>query len=125
MGVLNYKVIPLIFPRDNFKIEKAFTKMCYPLSVHSRHDGKKVKREYEVLVTTLKRELNRWTHYLDIRLLIEEFFKLAKDALSLRNLHRYSRKSVVKYFCINVLLAGMIILTGVQSKKELKALAEW
>lgn len=125
LGVLKYKVVPLIFPRDNFKIERAFSRMCYPLPVYSRHDGKRVMREYESLFATLKRELNRWTYYLDIRSLIEDFFKLAKDALSLRELHRYSRRSVVKYVCINVLLAGMIILTGVQSKRELQALAEW
>jgi hypothetical protein len=93
--------------------------------VYSRHDGKRVKAEYENLVSRLKRELNRWTDYLDIRSFIEDFFKLAKDALSLRRLHRYSRRSVAKFVCVNVLLAGMIILTGVHQKKELQALAEW
>jgi len=125
VGVLKYRIVPLIFPRNNFKIEKAFSKMCYPLTMYSRHDGKKVKVEYENLVSTLKRELNRWTDYLDIRSFIEDFFKLAKDALSLRRLHRYSRRSVAKFVCVNVLLAGMIILTGVHQKKELQALAEW
>jgi len=124
-GFPKYRIVPLIFPRNNFKIEKAFSKMCYPLTVYSRHDGKRVKAEYENLVSRLKRELNRWTDYLDIRSFIEDFFKLAKDALSLRRLHRYSRRSVAKFVCVNVLLAGMIILTGVHQKKELQALAEW
>ena len=125
LGVLNYKIVPLIFPRSNFKIEKAFSKMCYPLSVYSRHDGKKIKREYETLLARLKCELNQWTDYLGIRSLIEDFFKLVKDALSLQRLHRYSRSSVVKFVCIDVLLAGMIILSGFRSKKKLQALAEW
>jgi len=84
-----------------------------------------VKAEYENLVSTLKRELNRWTDYLDIRSVIEDFFKLAKDALSLSRLHRYSRRSMAKFVCVYVLLAGMIILTGVHQKKELQAIAEW
>jgi len=125
LGVLKYRTIPLIFPRNNFKIEKAFSKMCYPLSMYSRHDGKKVKKEYEKLVSLLKCELNRWTDYLYIRSTIEDFFKLAKDALSLQKLHRYSRSSVLKFVCIDVLLAGVIIMTGFNSKKQLQALAEW
>jgi len=125
LGVLNYKIIPLIFPRNGFKIEKAFSKMCYPLSIYSRHDSKNVKQEYEKLVAILKFELSRWTYYLDIRSTIEDFFKLVKDALSLQRLHRYSRSSVLKFVCIDVLLAGMIILTGFNSKKQLQALAEW
>jgi len=32
---------------------------------------------------------------------------------------------VLKFICIDVLLAGIIILTGFQSKKHLQALAEW
>jgi hypothetical protein len=125
LGVLKYKTIPLIFPRNNFKIERAFNRMCYPLATYSRHDGQKVKQEYEKLVTTLKLELNRWTNYLDIRSTIEDFFKLVKDALSLQRLHRYSRRAVLKFVCMDVLLAGMIILTGFNSKKQLQALAEW
>jgi hypothetical protein len=72
--------------------------MNYPLSVYSRHDGKKVKREYEVLVTTLKRELNLRTHYLDIRSLIEDFSRLANDVLSLRNLREYFAEIYGKIF---------------------------
>lgn len=125
LGVLKYKTIPLIFPRNNFNIKKAFSRMCYPLSLYSRHDAGIAKLEYEKLVTILKRELGRWTYYLDIRSTIEDFFKLVKDALSLKLLHRYSRSSVLKFVCIDVLLAGMIVLTGFQSKKQLQTLAEW
>lgn len=125
LGVLKYKTIPLIFPRNNFKIEKIFSRMCYPLSIYSRHGCKGEKIQYETLVTALKRELNRWNDYLEIRSTIEDFFKLVKDALSLQRLHRYSRRSVLKFVCIDVLLAGIIILTGFNSKRQLQALAEW
>lgn len=125
LGVLKYRTIPVIFPRSNFDINKVFSKMCYPLSLYSRHDFKRAKKEYENLVAILARELNRWTDFLVIRSSIEDFFKLVKDALSLKQLHRYSRKSVLKFICIDVLLAGIIILTGFRSKKQLQALAEW
>jgi hypothetical protein len=84
-----------------------------------------VKVEYENQVSTLERELNRWTDYLDIRSFIEDFFTLAKDALSLRRLHRYSRRSVAKFVCVNVTFAGMVILTDIHKKKEFQPLAEW
>jgi len=125
IGVLKYKAIPIIFPRRNFDIRKAFSRMCYPLSLYSRHDFRKVKKEYENLVAILARELHRWEDFIEIRSSIEDFFKLVKDALSLKVLHRYSRRSVLKFICIDVLLAGIIILTGFQSKKHLQALAEW
>ena len=125
LGVLKYRTIPIIFPRSNFDIRKAFSRMCYPLSLYSRHDFRNVKQEYENLVSILARELCRWEDFLEIRSSIEDFFKLVKDALSLKLLHRYSRRSVLKFICIDVLLAGIIILTGFQSKKQLQALAEW
>ena len=125
LGVLKYRTIPVIFPRNNFDISKAFSKMCYPLSLYSRHDLKNTKHEYEKLVALLARELNRWEDFLAIRSTIEDFFKLVKDALSLKLLHRYSRRSVLKFICIDVLLAGIIILTGFRSKKQIQALAEW
>lgn len=125
MGILKYRIVPVIFPRKNFDIQKAFSKICYPLSVYSRHDGKEAKRLYEKLVSRLKRELDQWTDYLDIRSLIEDIFKLAKNAFAMKRLHRYSRRSVHKFVCVNVLLAGIIILLGFNSKKQLQALAEW
>jgi hypothetical protein len=125
LGVLKYRTIPVIFPRSNFDINKAFSKMCYPLPIYSRHDFRNTKHEYEKLVSILARELHRWEDFLAIRSTIEDFFKLVKDALSLKLLHRYSRRSVLKFICIDVLLAGIIILTGFRSKKQIQALAEW
>ncbi len=43
------ETIPIIFPRSNFDIRKAFSKMCYP-PLYSRHDFRIAKREYENLI---------------------------------------------------------------------------
>ncbi len=37
------------------------------------------KREYEILVSRLKRELERWTDYLDIRSLIEDIIQIGQE----------------------------------------------
>ena len=86
----------------------------YPLSLCSRHDFRKVKKEYENLAAILARELHHWEDFIEIRSSREDLFKLVKDALPLKLLHRYSRRSVLKFICIDVLLAGIIIQTGFQ-----------
>jgi hypothetical protein len=125
IGVLRYKIIPIIFPRNNYKITKAFSRICYPLGVYSRHDGKKIKDIYKRLVSRLKFEMDRWTEYIPIRSHIENLFKLAKNSVSHQKIHRYSRPSVVKFVSINVLLVGMIILNGFSSKEQLQRISEW
>jgi hypothetical protein len=60
-----------------------------------------------------------------IRSLIEDVFKLAKDAFSLKNLHKYTTRSVKKTVCLNVLLIGLIIPLGFRSKTQLQRLSEW
>ena len=64
LGILKYKIVPIIFPRKNFKIEKAYSRICYPLSVFSRHDGKKVMKEFKILLARFKNELLRWIDYI-------------------------------------------------------------
>jgi hypothetical protein len=51
--------------------------------------------------------------------------KLAKDAFSLKKLHRYTKRSVKKLVCLHVLLVGVIVSLGFNSKEELQGIAEW
>ncbi|MCK4731343.1 MAG: hypothetical protein KAT65_02695 [Methanophagales archaeon] len=51
--------------------------------------------------------------------------KLAKDAFSLKKLHRYTECSVKKLICLNVLLVGVVVSLGINSKEELQKIAEW
>jgi hypothetical protein len=46
-----------------------------------------------------------------------DVFKVAKDALSLKRLHRYSTHSVEKMVAVSVLLLGTTISLGVGSKE--------
>ena len=63
-------------------------------------------------------------NYLAVRSLIEDVFKLAKNAFSLRKFHRYTTRSVKKAGCLNVLLVGLVVSLGFRSKKQLQSLAE-
>jgi hypothetical protein len=69
--------------------------------------------------------LVNWKVYRPKRAIIEDVFKLAKEAFSLKGLHRYTERSVKKIVCVNVLLVGVVVALGIRSKEDLKRLAEW
>jgi len=57
--------------------------------------------------------------------MIEDIFKLAKNAFPLKNFHRYTKRSVKKFVCLHVLLVGIVVSLGINSKEELQKIAEW
>lgn len=124
LGVREYKVVPLIFPKKTFQAEKMMRQMNYPLTIFSHHEYRKRQEIYKSLIQKLQKALREWEEYLPIRSIIEDLFKVAKDAFALRALHRYSRMSVTKFVAMNVLLLGAVVLAGVNQKKELQRLAE-
>ena len=47
--------------------------------------------------------------YKPIRGMIDDIFKLAKNAFSLKILYRYTKRSVKKFVCLRVLLVGIVV----------------
>ena len=126
MGISRFKVISVIFPpRKNFKMEKLMAMLSYPLSIFNRSNPEKEKEFYRGLVKSLKVKLENWKKYKPIRGMIEDIFKLAKNAFSLKNLHSYTKRSVKKFVCLHVLLVGIVVSLGINSKEELQKIAEW
>ena len=74
---------------------------------------------------SLKAILENWEKYKPIRGMIEDIFKLAKNAFSLNNLHRYTKRSVKKLVCLHVLLVRIVVSLGINSKEKLQKIAEW
>jgi hypothetical protein len=89
IGISKYKIVPLIFPKENFKIQKLNDKLTYPLQVFN---DEKTEKQLKLLYNTLKKQLlkkiNNWKKYKPIRGKIEDFFKLCKSGLSLKKLHK-------------------------------------
>ena len=79
MGISRFKVISVIFPRKNFKMEKLMAMLSYPLSIFNRSNPEKEKEFYRGLVKSLKAKLENWEEYKPIRGMIEDIFKLAKN----------------------------------------------
>lgn len=123
IGINEYKVIPLIFPRSNFKLGKLDGLLSYPLSIFSSKNLVRERKLFKALKAKLLNLLKNWQGFKSERSMIEDVFKLAKS-FSLRNLHRYTMKSVYKFVAVNVLLIGITIALGFKEKKALQRLAE-
>jgi hypothetical protein len=80
---------------------------------------------YQRLVRDFKRKISKWQKLKPIRGMIEDWNKLTKRALSMKKIHRFTYRSIVKFVSLNALLAGLLTTHGYNSKKAIQALAEW
>ena len=99
--------------------------LSYPLSIFNSSNPEREKKFYKGLVKSLKVKLENWKKYRQIRGMTEDIFKLAKDAFSLKKLHRYTMRSAEKSVCLHVLLVGIVVSRGINTKEELLKIAEW
>jgi len=120
IGINEYRIVPLIFPRSNFDVQDGM--LSYPLNIFSSK-LKEEKRRFRNLKARLMSLLRRWQEFKPVRSAIEDVFKLAKS-FGLRRLHRYTRRSVLKFAALNVLLVGVVVAMGFREKKVLQRLAE-
>ena len=85
------------FPKDNFKRTKLNDQLTYPLQVFKKTKKKLTQKQfYNNLKHELFKRLDNWQKYKPTRGKIEEFFKLLKQRLNLREIHKYTPKSVEK-----------------------------
>ena len=124
-GIMKFKIVPLVFPKKGFDMDKLLGKLSYPLSVFNKTNVDRAKAFFNDLVKRLKEGLENWKSYKPIRGMIEDIFKVAKNAFSLKKIHRYTKRSVEKVVCLNVLLLGIVVSISYRSKEELQRFAEW
>ncbi len=97
LGISKYKIVPFIFPKENFNRTKLDDQLSYPLQVFNQ--TKKIIKEkhfYNNLKHELFKKLDNWKKFKPIRGKIEDFFKLLKQGLNMREIHKYT--DVVKNF---------------------------
>ncbi len=122
LGVSRYKIVPLIFPKSNFKLKRGLNSLSYPLQIfHNSKIEKESKNFFQQLKKEFKTTMEKFQY---IRSIIEDMFKLAKKSLDLHKIHRYTTKSITKHFSLNVLLIGTLITLGYNSKTQLQTLTE-
>lgn len=110
MGIGKYKTVPFIFSKNNFNKTKLNGQLPCPLQVFNQTKRFiKEKHLYNNLKHELFKKLGQWKKFKPIRGKIEDFFKLLKLGLNMKQIHKYTPKSVKKTAYLNVFLESLII----------------
>ena len=125
IGISKYKIVPLIFPKENFKIERLKDQLTYPLhlfkDIKTENQAKKI---YQTLKKKLIKKIMDWKRYKPVRGKIEDFFKLCKSGLSMKKIHKYTPESAQRTTILTVFLAGILTTLGYNTKTALQKLSE-
>ena len=80
IGVNEYGIVPVIFPKSTFKMERLDGRLSYPIDVFDKksdiHENKKLFKEIKCILLD---KLTNWEDLKPIRGIIEDFFKVAKS----------------------------------------------
>ncbi|GCC11251.1 hypothetical protein IPdc08_01302 [archaeon] len=119
-----FKIVPLIFPRKNFNLNRALGMLNYSLEVFNGKPAyvEEKKHFYNSLVLEFKEKICRWKDFKPIRSIIEDIFKLAKNSFVFSKLHHYTMRSVEKRCAFCVFLTGVAISLEINSKKTCRDL---
>lgn len=125
LGIGKYKTVPFIFPKNNFNKTKLNDQL--PCSLQVFNQTKRIIKEkhfYNNLKHELFKKLGQWKKFKPIRGKIEDFFKLLEQGLNMKQMHKYTPKSVQKTVYLNVFLGSLIISWGFYSKTAIQQLSE-
>ena len=99
--------------------------MSYPLDIyHENKDTKLLKKEFNALCSKLYYFLENWHDLKPKRGIIEDFFKVAKDAFGLGEFHSYTVESMSRNIYLCLLLTSLVVQQGYKTKTALQRLAE-
>ena len=120
-----YNVVAVIFPKQYFTIEKLDARMSTTLDIfHDENTLEEEKNLFLNLTATLYEKLENWKELKPIRGLIEDFFKVCKDAFGLGEFHSYTQSSMRRNIYLCILLSTLAIQQGFDTKTKLQQLAE-
>ena len=126
-GLIEYGIVPLIFPRKNFKLDKVLNSIQLTLDFFNDKTNrvKEKIRHLESILVDFKHNILNWKQLKPKRSLIEDVFKVMKGTFSLAKLHRFTLRSVTKIASLGVVLVAIAISRGFGNKESLQKLAEW
>ena len=79
IGIFEYKIVPIIFPRSSYSKDKIQNELNYPLDVyHKTNKVKLLKTQIKELSKDLLEKIDNWKDLKPVRGIIEDFFKAAK-----------------------------------------------
>ena len=124
-AINKYNVIAVIFPKQSFTIGKLDARMSTTLDIfHDENTLENEKSLFLELTATLYEKLENWEELKPTRGLIEDFFKVCKDAFGLGEFHSYTQSSMRRNIYLCILLSTLVIQQGFDTKTKLQQLAE-
>ena len=125
LALEQYKVIPLILVKGELNFKKINSIFSYPLDCYfNKNNTRKLKRKYKLLVDSLMSNIMNKKVIKYQRSYIEDYFKLLKEGLGFKHLHKYTFNSMHKATSLVVLLSGIIIHYCVDTKQDFQRLSE-
>jgi len=126
-GLIEYGIVPLIFPRINFKLETVLNYVQLTLEFfNDKLSRVKDKIQHlETILAEFKHYILNWKQLKPKMSLIEDVFKVIKGTFSLAKIYRFTLASVTKIASLGVVLAAISISLGFVDKESLQKLAEW
>ena len=125
IGINKYKIVPTIFPKSSYREEKLKGQMSYPMEVFLKNKkAEELKKDIDSIASLLYEKLRNWEELKSIRGIIEDFFKVAKDAFGLGEFHSYTVESMSRKIYLCLLLTALIVQQGYKTKTQLQRLAE-
>ena len=126
-GLLKYGIVPLIFSRKNFKLEKVLKSIQLTLDFFNDKKYRVMEKlqQLKTILREFKQNILNWKGFKPKRSLIEDVFKVMKGTFSLDKLHRYTLPSVTKITSLGVVLIGIAISLVFRDKGSLQRLVEW
>ena len=122
LGLIKYKIVPLIYPKKNIKKERIMNQFNYLLEVFNGKN--KLIELYKPLVTNFSKSFDNKKIFKYIRSKIEDFNKFFKNGVGYEKVPSYTYKSVKKTTYLSVLLAILIASHLKPDKKLLQQLSE-
>lgn len=120
IGLNIYKILPVIFPRYDKTTKKLEDNLAYPLDIYNSRTYKEDKKEFNHLKHILINYLNDWKDLKPVRGIIEDFFKVGKDAFGLGKFHKYTTKSISKSIYLCILLTALCVQQGYDTKTKMQ-----
>ena len=125
IGISKYQIVPLIFPKKFLNIKHLDDVLSYSLNIFkNKKQLNKNKRLFKRLKKELISKLMNWKHYKPIRGKIEDYFKVLKNSLEMRKIHKFTPKSVEKTLYLYVLLGTLLVQNSDTSKTGLQKLSQ-
>jgi len=122
IGLMDYKIVPLIRPKKDTRKDRVFSQFNYPLELCDVETP--LKRLYKRLVSKLSKLYDKWDDLKSIRSKIEDFNKFFKNGVGYEQVPSYTYKSAAKTTYLSVLLAALIVSKLKPDNKQLQQLAE-